>query len=453
MKAGQDPASPTEVIYPFNEPGQPIFLYSGPLKVAGAKGTTASGPGQIILEMVPSPHVVWKISCKTLIGLGEGQLIPPDYSSAFPIPKQTHIDLNPEPYYLEDTLTESVLIGDSKHLTELRLNLINCTLYPGTSTLRSPDLIWTGRISFDTKDWSIDIDARPDFRETWSITLNSRSFVFTHIVSIRRKDGSIFDFKDTTSIRDALYWFLSFLRGGQVGQPLLVGLNNEGRETFVRWSSPQRVHPGQIQVNWYPQREPRDIATLFGSFWTKWRIFQEQELQDSLKWLIGAYTSANTGLESDSGIMTTFAALEALTWVVLVLMEQWLTKEGYDRLNAADRLLLLLRWARIPTDTLPQIPEFRKKTNQINGSGPEALTWVRNRIVHPDKKQQLKGDGVKDASYLLALWYLELLLLRLFDYQGVFSDRLSRTFVGEVEPVPWMSADQAKGETKVTEGS
>ena len=446
MNVSKGSASPIEVIYPFNDPGQPVFLYAGPLKVAGAQGTTASGPGQIALEMVPSPHVVWKMSCKAFIGIGERQIILPDSSSVFPIPAQTRRNINPEPYYLEDTMSDSALIGDRGQLAELRLNLINCTLYPGISTLLSPDLIWTGRTTLETENWSVSIDSRPDFRDAWNTTLHSRSFALTHIVSIRRKDGSIFAFNDTTSIRDALYWFLSFLRGGQVGQALLVGFNNEGRKTFVHWGSPQRVHPGQVQVNWYPQLEPGGFATLFGNFWTKWRLFQEQELQDTLRWLIGAYTSANSGLESDSGIMTACAALEALAWVVLVRRERWLTKGGYDKLNAADRLLLLLRWARIPDDTLPRIPELRNKASEINGSGPEALTWVRNRIVHPDRKQQLKGDGIKGAAYLLGLWYLELVLLRLFNYQGAYSDRLSRRFTGDVEPVPWMPAGRTIGD-------
>ena len=442
MISSQDPASPVKSPYPFNAPGKPVFLFTGPLEVNGKGTNNASGPGQIILEMVPSPHVVWKMSCSTGTGLGERTLILPDFSGVFPISQQEYADLRPEPLYLEDSLTDSTPIGDSTSVTSLRFHLINCPLYPGQATLRSTTLIWTGRFSLFTQDWTIDIDARPDYQDAWRTTVKHRSFVFTHVVSIRRKDGSAFDFADTTPIRDALYWFLSFVRGGLVGQALVVGTDSQGGEIFVRWGSQQTVHPGQTQVNWYPRFEPRIVSELFESFWAKWEHLQDQELQDTAKWLIGAYASANTGLETDSGIMATCAALEALTWIVLVRQEEWLTEDGYERLNAADRLLLLLRWAKIPSDSLPRVPEFQKMVKEFRRNGPQTLTWVRNRIVHPDKKQQLKGEGIKVASYSLGLWYLELVLLRLFDYQDVYCNRLSRQFVGEVEPVPWAETDQ-----------
>jgi hypothetical protein len=45
-------------------------------------------------------------------------------------------------------------------------------------------------------------------------------------------------------------------------------------------------------------------------------------------------------------------------------------------------------------------------------------------------------------SWLLTLWYLELSLLRLFNYQGTYANRLIRGgFSGnEAETVPWRQA-------------
>jgi hypothetical protein len=80
--------------------------------------------------------------------------------------------------------------------------------------------------------------------------------------------------------------------------------------------------------------------------------------------------------------------------------------------------------------------------------GPEILVGLRNALVHPtvEKRRRLEValEGVFDWAYFeasaLSLWYLELLLLSLFDYRGEYSNRLVLSgFRGqEVERVPWL---------------
>ncbi len=40
-------------------------------------------------------------------------------------------------------------------------------------------------------------------------------------------------------------------------------------------------------------------------------------------------------------------------------------------------------------------------------------------------------------GWKLAQWYVELFLLKLAGYRGVYSDRIAARWVGEVKPVPW----------------
>jgi hypothetical protein len=49
------------------------------------------------------------------------------------------------------------------------------------------------------------------------------------------------------------------------------------------------------------------------------------------------------------------------------------------------------------------------------------------------------SSGCRWDAWLLGMWYLELVLLRLFDYEGTYSNRLVREgWIGdEVQPVPW----------------
>ncbi len=72
---------------------------------------------------------------------------------------------------------------------------------------------------------------------------------------------------------------------------------------------------------------------------------------------------------------------------------------------------------------------------------PAAMTAIRNAITHPTKRNRERlgrhPARIKHEVWSLGLWYLELCLLKLFKYQGVYANRLTRRYQGQVEPVPW----------------
>jgi len=66
----------------------------------------------------------------------------------------------------------------------------------------------------------------------------------------------------------------------------------------------------------------------------------------------------------------------------------------------------------------------------------DAITLARNRAVHP-RGEPVKGKQLTEIqageAERLAIWYLELLLLRMLKYDGEYWDRIQR----EILPVPW----------------
>ena len=65
---------------------------------------------------------------------------------------------------------------------------------------------------------------------------------------------------------------------------------------------------------------------------------------------------------------------------------------------------------------------------------PEVIYWVRNRIVHPDKKDELTTD-LKIETSTLAISLLELVMLHLFRYEGQYIDRID----WETKSIPWLN--------------
>ena len=77
------------------------------------------------------------------------------------------------------------------------------------------------------------------------------------------------------------------------------------------------------------------------------------------------------------------------------------------------------------------------------------MVWARNKIVHPARspdRRSMMREIALESNYL-ALWYLELTLLRLFNYQGEYVNWLRGTRGGYltefIENVPWASGNRA----------
>jgi hypothetical protein len=72
---------------------------------------------------------------------------------------------------------------------------------------------------------------------------------------------------------------------------------------------------------------------------------------------------------------------------------------------------------------------------------PAALTAIRNAIIHPTAKNRKKiAKQPPEAIYetwLLGLWALELCMLRLFNYNGKYCNRITAKCESDREQVPW----------------
>ena len=84
---------------------------------------------------------------------------------------------------------------------------------------------------------------------------------------------------------------------------------------------------------------------------------------------------------------------------------------------------------------------FRKSLEPAGqGGGEQWANGLRgfdylgqNRVVHPDKHDQLP-DGLASEAWLVAMYYAELIMLKLLGYDGYYRNRLNNE---EVERVPW----------------
>ena len=93
---------------------------------------------------------------------------------------------------------------------------------------------------------------------------------------------------------------------------------------------------------------------------------------------------------------------------------------------------------RVSLDVPPELDELVKLAKGRGLDGPEVLTFIRNRIVHPPKEQNTVQRYPYYQAYTLAKWYVELCLLKLGGFNGKYHNRTRKVrWSGQVEDVPW----------------
>jgi hypothetical protein len=259
--------------------------------------------------------------------------------------------------------------------------------------------------------------------ENWDIheLLQSQGgYSLTHICKLEQLERNPFSIDDARDLLEAFSYYLSFARGLWLAPMLIAGFDAEGTQVFEEWSA-CRADSWQNTYAWFSP-DSTDLVETFPGFMRRWQDKNWRELvQESIHWYVESKKQAG-GV--NGAIVLQQAALERLAWVLLVEDKRSLSQNGFQKLPAADQVRLLLSSLgidlKLPTDLI-NLTQLANQQNWVDG--PQAITEIRNAIVHPNPKNRHKGGGaseeIRTEAWSLGLGYLELALLKLFDYPYV----------------------------------
>lgn len=330
--------------------------------------------------------------------------------------------------------------GQAAELHSCVFGIANFPDVRGSSLSYKDGSLRPGRLSFKAPGWQFTLDEAEE-QPLVSSQLNELSgFGITHIGEIRKDDNHIFTMESCWPIIEAISYYLSFACGRWVGLILPVGIGADGKPIASAWANP-RVDPFANRLGWTDTLNPQTYEVLFSDFIAAW---QDDDLREVLQIAIHWYLSANDlsgGLEG--AIIHTQTSFELLSAAVLVEKEKWLSHNGYEKIPAAERIRLLMHWAGIPT-TIPlqclELAKCAKASNWMDSA--DAMTAIRNSITHPTKANREKysshSHALRIELWKLGLLTLELCVLRILNYQGVYSNRITCAWRGSVERVPWV---------------
>jgi hypothetical protein len=91
------------------------------------------------------------------------------------------------------------------------------------------------------------------------------------------------------------------------------------------------------------------------------------------------------------------------------------------------------------------LKELRAFAEEKTINLPKAITEVRNSITHPKRRKNstsiVHPVDLRQETWRVGLYYLELILLDLFDYQGLYKSRMKFNWEGDYDEVPWAKSN------------
>ena len=288
-----------------------------------------------------------------------------------------------------------------------------------------------------SEEWKVTVESLPTTNERIEILKKQGGYAITHVGKIEKVDGSLYSSDEAKAIFEALFYFFSFVRGFWVHPQLPIGVNRKNNKIWEVWES-FYVNPWQSVLTWFDNNHGSILSDLFPGFMRAW---QHPQWQETIKAAIYWYTRGNIQSSgTDGSIVLIQSALERLSWEYHVNIKESLSPKDVERLPASACIKLFLSQAGIPLEVPPELKSMASIAKEKNIDGPSTFTNIRNRIVHPGKKKG--GIDPQKAPLFecwnLGLWYLELLLLHIFEYQGKYANRLKLgRWAGEVEELPW----------------
>jgi hypothetical protein len=331
------------------------------------------------------------------------------------------LDIRPE--------REPISVGRSEDLREVQFDLMN---FPSFWASDSPST----RLPDDHLDIAVDgwhIEIRPPRKSPDFDAFRSTLYSVTHSCLTRRPDNAAFGFGDAQNVLNVLHDAMSFAAGRWIAPVFVRGFGNDRQIAWREWGTrPLRPNFDSVET-WFDAHHANALAEILpGLFELRKDDGQAATFHSALYWYL---RSSGGAAGVDGGIILLQAALELLSWQVLVHDHGALSCNRFDSLPAVEQLRLLIKSCGVPVDIPLGLSDLQSKAMELNWSdGPQALTAVRNQLVHPNRHQQYPYYD----AWRLAEWYLELVLLRILGFSGEYSDRTkAQRWVGAVDPVPW----------------
>ncbi|MUL43280.1 hypothetical protein FZ103_19265 [Streptomonospora sp. PA3] len=436
------PPTNEEALRPLHEltgnPQDPVALYRGPIRIQG-KDKALVREGSIFWDWSPTPGAHYYLDeANDDFPLLDLQLSCDDPPNAVPVdsPLDIPTEISVQQAEPDGIITDYEAEPPSNNLKEVHFLLPNFHdvigewVSFGTSYRR-------GRLHLTGKRWSFIIDPLEDLKNRKASAKRSSSYAFTHVGKIIRSDNSLFTVDEANDAAILLRHFLSFCTGRWVSPTIPVGLDESGHKVWASWKS-FRSDPWK---GCHQFADPSWASIFIEAYAAYEDVWLRQERHRPLFMATNYYLGANKPNPLETALSVSQSGLELLSWMDLVEEGKLLSEKDYNNSNkwpAHKKITKFLTRQKIPTQIPSHISNFSGTKPKGKKNGPELITYMRNRVIHPKK-----GDPKFTTDQWYSAWRLsqEYLLLGILSYIGYLGAYRSFTddnkCLGHVAKVPW----------------
>ena len=309
----------------------------------------------------------------------------------------------------------------SSRLAQLRLHVPNFHETYGRPLSRTNEKGWYGgRWVFDVEPWRLTCDKLD--AGIHEALKTAGGYALTHVVACERIDGAPYEPAAAKDLLRFLDVALSFCLGRWTGCALATGYGASGVLSWEQWRLPWIV-PHSYEHSWFPQLPPVNTLQAFVPGFM--RACEEPAGKKALYSCVHWYVEANAGHGGLEGaIVMALTALELLSWLGLVVRGGDSAK-AFGKASAHAKIRQYLLGKAIPLDItpLPELRAFVAKQSCVDGL--EAISRIRNRTVHPPKKNFVDYPmPLLEESWRYAVYLLERAILAESGFHGLITERL-----------------------------
>jgi hypothetical protein len=443
------PLSPT---LPWTGPSDEYVFYEGPMELVGLDHGADVAPGRVVLVVRAGTSLHWD----ALIDAARPESQAWRYrSGGEAVELRLRIDGRDE--VVRATITGNArgfLPGDR----DWSISAPSCARVAATQFglphlfagewLQSPQHSGTYRTQLEFEGWVVTLDERNDHSDVFADATRRRLPVATHAFELRRSDDAQFSAVEADDVLTGWDLGLSFAMDRWCPPVFARGFGADHQICWTEWLPLMVDPPNRGSLRWWSTTRFDDLEEFMRCWMRQWIARDERQAR---RFLISSALAAGESALLEQRLSTRAAALE-LFWVFAAdrlgaSMAQDLS--GRDG-PACRKLRGLLDAACIDTAIPGHCSALRAYADGNAGEhgmfdGPRVMTFVRNRLAHPNQTEQLyAADGLIIEAALLAGRYLDLLLLRELGYRGRVTDRTKpRRWSGETDAVPWFDASAA----------
>ena len=415
-----------------NEPNQAITLME--THIVDIDGQLVNLPVNVVFQLFPYPRVVIELEQSSRVAL---QQKGPFKVSLYNGAQLDVMWLYPPTFKGGGSLTAARLPADvldkKVPLKSVQFGILNLPRFYGSQDRWTEVETGSARAShvkLEASGWCVEITGVVGMDEVLKELNRDRGYGFTYDGVITRMDGATFSVEEVDSFLEALRMFLSFVRGNYCSLALVEGEDELGERTWVRWGA-HHVESWKTGRAWIRRNSGGDtMAELFPKFVSLFESGDQPRkiLARAIDWYLQSNESA-----PHVGLILTEAALELLSYHVLGRPRR--TGKESIRKYIENALTLLKLESNVPQEC----NELCKLENW--GSGPHAITKIRNDLVHPRQDLGEISFYVDHEAWTLGQWYVEMILLKELCYQGEYWNRLSVLDGSSeaIQHVPWAS--------------